>query len=315
MRKKYFRRFLSCVTAVILLFANSAAFSVYAIDADNSDADIAVCAAKVKEVYKAKYPDKADVIDDVVDIISSDDEFIYIFNNKGPSAFQIVEDSLHDALDPEPLPMPMMMTDDLYTSKYSFPDVQQSNNYYCGPASTLMALIGGGAYYYTNDKSTLDRWQKSLAGNSDLHTDEKGVTFIGYVTDVLNKKLSDKFEKDDDGKITYEYQTKEFTKFSYQKVLNFIITSLNHDFVPVINIDDTSRLKYYNGASFGHYLVVDYVDFNAETVMLRDPHYDSKYFGAHVISYDEFYNLANDEVGLWVSAYAKIEDNRKYIYS
>ncbi len=309
MRKKHFRRFLSCTTAVILLFANSAAFAVHAIDAGNSDADIAACAAKVKEVYKANYPDKADVIDDVVDIISSDDIFIDIFNDEGPSAFQIVEDSLCDTLDPEPLPMPMMTTDDLYTSEYSFPDVQQSNGYYCGPASTLMALIGSGAngYYYTNDKSTLDRWQESIA--DELETTKKDGTCIKKITSVLNEHIIRNEESH-----KYKYKSKAFTIHSYQRALDFIISSLIYDAVPVIKINDTSLLRYYNGASFGHYVVVDYVDFNAETVMLRDPHYDSKYYGAHVISYEEFNNLAKESRDLWVSVYTSVSSDDSYIY-
>lgn len=305
------------ITKLVSLFAMTAMFlfsniaaqvtSAIGVECDNAYS-IESCADNIRDIYKDKYPESAAMIDDIVDTIVSDDMFVSIFEEEGASAFQIVEDSLRDALDSEPTPL--MQTDDLYTSKYSFPMVKQMNTYFCGPASTLMALIGSGAssYYYTNDTTTLNNWQISLAKEDILNaTPQHTKTDIERITKVLNDNIPSKYG--------YKYKSKAFTIHSYSKALDFVSTSLVNDAVPVLLIRDTSLLKYYKGASFSHYVVINYVDFNAETVMIKDPHYDSRYHGIHVISFDEFEYLAKYSEDLWMSVYTDASSDHPFIYS
>lgn len=290
-----------------MFFSNIAPNKVEAISSNFDGVDcIETCAANIKSIYKEKYPEFSDEVDDVVNILTTSDEFINIFGTEGASAFQIVEDSLRDAFDSEPTPL--MQTDDLYTSKYSFPTVKQMNEYFCGPASTLMALIGSGAssYYYTNDTTTLNNWQTNLSKKDMLNTTQYNKTHIGEITKVLNDNIPSEYG--------YTYKTKAFTRNSYSKALDFVSTSLVNDGVPVLLINDTSLLKYYKGASFSHYVVIDYVDFNAETVMIRDPHYDSRYYGIHTITFDEFDYLAKNSKDLWMSVYTKVSSDDSYTY-
>lgn len=294
-----------CTMTAMFLFSNIAPQEIEALGSNYEDTySIESCADNIRSIYKEKYPESTAMIDDIVDSITSDSEFIYIFETEGASAFQIVEDSLRDALNPEP--MPIMTTDDLYTSKYSFPIVRQMNDHFCGPASTLMALIGSGAsgYYYTNNTTILDNWQNNLAG--ELNT--TNITYIGMITEVLNKNIPSAYGR--------TYKTKAFTKYTYNKALNFISNSLIYDAVPVIRVSNTALLKYYKGNSYSHFMVVNYVDFNAETVMLYDPHYKDEYYGNHTISFDEFNNMAekcpND---FWVSVYTKDSNDDPFKFS
>lgn len=62
-------------------------------------------------------------------------------------------------------------------------------------------------------------------------------------------------------------------------------------------------------------MVVNYVDFNAETVMLYDPHFDDKYYGNHTITFDEFNYLAENSKDFWTSVYTKVTSDDEYIYT
>ncbi len=262
------------------------------------------CAIEIKDIYKAKYPEQAGMIDDIVNTLTGSDEFIAIFNDEGPSAFCIVEDSLLDVL--EPAVEPYMYTDELYTTKYLVPAVRQIDSYSCGPASTVMALIGSGAsgYSYTTNTNTLNAWQNSL--KTQMGTDTTG-TYIGEITKVLQANVP--------SRNGYTYKTKAFTKYSYNKALGFIESSLMMDAVPVIRVADTSLLGYYNGHSCSHYMVVTQVDILAQEVTLVDPHYNNQYFGVHNISFSEFENMAKNSSDFWVSTYTNVSGNGSYEYN
>lgn len=305
MNNNFAKIFSSFAMAGVLTFTGIAAQAAEAVSTECADTlSIDSCAANIKSIYKANYPEEADMIDDIVDTLSSSEEFASIFEDEGATAFQIIEDSLRDVLNPEPTTH--MQTDDLYTSRYSFPWVHQINSYSCGPASTLMALIGSGAkdYYYTHDTEITDGWQETLA--SDMYTNKTSGTYISNITKMMNKHIP--------SVNGYTYKTKAFTIYSYEKALDFIETSLVMDAVPVIRVSDTALLKYYHGNSFCHYMVVDSVDFNAECVNLVDPHYDDAYFGIHSISFEEFEYLAENCRDFWVSVYTKVSSNDSYEY-
>lgn len=304
MNAKLMRIFSSCAMAAVLSFTSVTAQASETGNTECAEAlTIGNCAANIKRLYTSDYPEQEEVINDIVDTLSSSDEFVEIFNDEGASAFQIVEDSLRDVLNPEPTAH--MQTDDLYTSRYSFPNIQQIDNYSCGPASTLMALIGGGAsgYYYTHNETITDDWQADL--KAEMGTNSTG-TYISQITRVLRENIP--------SVNGYTYKTKAFTIYSYDQALDFIETSLVMDAVPVIRVSDTSLLGYYHGNKYSHYMVVDSVDFNAECVTLVDPHYDNAYFGKHTISFDEFDYLAENCNDFWVSVYTKVLSDNSYEY-
>lgn len=246
-----------------------------------NDLSINCYASEIKDAYKQMYPGAEDIIDEVVDSICADEQFIYIFETIGNSAFHIVEDSLNDIF--QPRINTCMQTDDLYVSCYSFPNIKQNTSYNCGPACTTMTLIGGGTsgYYYTNNTTVTDQWQTNITTELGTTPNSNG-TRVGMITEVLSEKIP--------SKNGCTYRSKAFTKNSYGLAFDFICDSLVNDGVPVILVNDTSLLPYYNGVSTGsgHYIVVEQVDFNAEVVQIVDPHYDDRYFGAHTLTFEEF---------------------------
>lgn len=88
--------------------------------------------------------------------------------------------------------------------------------------------------------------------------------------------------------------------------------SLMYGCAPIIRISDTKVLKYYNRASFTHYVTICEVDHNNNTVTLVDPHYDLRYNGFHTISMNEFNNLVNYDG--WISVYTPVPEG-EYIYT
>lgn len=310
MNKKFRKLFLSCAMTLTLACTCVMTQAEEAVGKELTDAQsISACAANVKSIYKAKYPDQAEIIDDIVNILSNSDEFISIFEKEGASAFCIIEDSLRDVL--EPAAAPCGYTPDWYFSDYANPLIKQVDGESCGPASTLMALIGSGApeYNYTNDKATLDDWQRKLK-NEYLHTTTEG-TEIRYITEFLQNNVPSR-----DG---YKFKSKAFTRYSYNLALDFIADSLINDAVPVIQVHDTSVLGYYNGYRCGHYVVVVSINTLEREITLADPNKNDAYFGYHVISFEEFNYLAETlaytDHNFWISTYTNAESDLPYIYN
>ncbi len=314
--KKIIQKAISLSLALTMMMCSYAPCFAEKVDASKSSNTLSIgeCANNIKAIYKSEYPEQSDVIDDIVDTLSSSNEFINIFKSEGATAFQIIEDSLCDFL--KPSAKPYMQTDDLYTTKYLVPQIRQIKNTYCGPASTVMALIGSGApkYKYTTNQSVTNGWQTYFAtggnisgnNNDNLFTEKNGGTNIEDITKVLKNNVP--------SVNGYTYKTKAFTYYTYNKALDFIEISLVMDAVPVIRLQDTSLLSYYKGASFTHYVVITSVDFNAESITIIDPHYDDKYFGTHQISFAEFNNLAKNSRDFWISTYTKVKSDGNFEY-
>lgn len=302
------RLILALAMAGVLAFTSTAAYAEEAIETECAQSyTIEGCAANIKSVYKERYPEQTEIIDEIVDLLSASDEFVGIFEYEGARAFQIVEDSLTDVLDPEP--MPLMQTDDLYVSKYSFPKVKQINSYYCGPASAVMALIGSGVsgYNYTLDTDITNKWQRELA--VELQTEENGGTTMVDMDRVLSEKIP--------GAYGYNYKGKAFLPYAHNKIIDFIEVSLVMDAVPIIRIQGYNLLWYTN-MKIDHFLVIYSVDFNSNYITLVDP-YDVKgksTFGLHTITFDEFNDMVEScsDYIFWAFGYTKWRDGY-YVYN
>lgn len=301
MNKRFIKLFLSCAMILTLACTCVMTQAEEVVGKELTDTQsISACAANVKNIYKAKYPDQAEMIDDIVNILSSSDQFISIFETEGASAFCIIEDSLRDVL--EPAAAPCGYTPDLYLSDYANPLIKQVDSRSCGPASTLMALIGSGApeYPYTRDETTLNDWQVNLKEKLEG-------TDIKYITKFLQEKVP--------SRNGYKFKSKAFTKYSYNLAFDFIADSLINDAVPVLLVWDTSLLGYYNGYSCGHYMVVVCIDTLEREITLADPNNNPAYFGYHVISFDEFNYLAENASDLWMSVYTNAKSDDAFIYN
>ncbi len=268
-----------------------------------SNNSLTSCADNVKSIYTAQYPEYAEIIDEIVDTISSSTEFIQCFENEGAIAFQIIEDSLMDAIDTSRT----FNTTRAKSYSVAVPTINQLCYHpgtgkelrtYCGPASALQALIGNGKL------SNIAENQNSLA----IYTagNEMGTNSSGTNISKLTAYMKDYYTS-----TTYTYKTKAFTSLTYDKAIDFVVYSLSCGAAPIIRIDDTSVLNYYSGHSFTHYVTISKVNLSSNTVTLVDPHYDSAYRCSHTISMSEFESLVN--YNGWISVFTNVSEG-SYIY-
>ena len=265
--------------------------------------DINEFASNIANVYIAKYPSEYIMINNIIGEIVNKDVFIECYESDGKAAFQIVEDSLRDALEPSVFA--------LKNGKYyvSVPTVSQvcyhpktgeELHYYCGPASALQALIGNGKL---SNIAQNQNSQKVYDVGSEMGTDSSG-TNISNLTSYMQKYYKS---------TSITYKTKAFTRFTYDKAIDFVKYSLQNGAPPVIRIDDTSVLDYYSSKeeSLTHYVTISEVDTINNTVTLVDPNYELKYQGSHTITMDEFIKLVN--INGWISVYTNVKTG-SYVY-
>lgn len=257
------------------------------------------CAADIKSIYKAKYPEQADLIDKIVDRATKSEEFIYSFEQEGASAFRIIENSLIDTLDSSA--SPCASTDEIYYTSYSIPAVKQINNYFCGPASTVMALIGSGAsgYYYTTNTTVTNKWQQNVA--NQMPQSKGNSAYVYEITNIMKNNVA--------GRNNYSYDYRGFwdnTYASYSNALDYLELSLAYDAVPILLVDSTKWFDYYGGVGYRHYMVVECVDIVAEEITVVDPNnLNNKYFGRHYISFAEFKEMCLNTEEFYIIAYMR----------
>ena len=293
----------SGLLAATVLFGSSGAQTLAMAETQESVPanDLQSCAENIKTIYKERYPGNDDVIDDIVDTISADDEFIYIFEKEGAKAFQIVEDSLRDAL--EPTPEPYYSVDGVYRTAGTVPFVEQAEKNFCGPAAVLQALIGAGYLSNTNYNKNYDKQKEVSRDVFPEDVDNANTTLIAeYMQDNYYKNISpNKF-----------YKAKVFTTYSKDKIISFFTYSLQNNGAPIIRVYDTSKLGYYNKLSQVHYVTITKVDTNTRRVTLMDPNYSTGLGGEHTITYDELFGLTETAGDLWAAVYTNIGGKPDY---
>ena len=85
--------------------------------------------------------------------------------------------------------------------------------------------------------------------------------------------------------------------------IDHILVDLQNSFVnghcPIITLNDTSKLSYYNGHSYKHWVTIAQIDDIHETVMLVDSFNsdicggEASFGGIHLVTYDEFIEAIN----------------------
>lgn len=295
----------SGLLAATVLFGSSGAQMLAMAETQESASadDLKSCAENIKRIYKGRYPDNEDVIDEIVDILSADNEFIYIFENEGAKAFQIVEDSLRDVL--EPTPEPYVAVDGVYKTACKVPFVMQLENYYCGPASVLQALIGAG--YLTNESKNKNYAKQKEVAGALKSTEQKG-TFIDEITNYMQEYYANISPNK-------AYRTKAFTQKVDSKgnIIRFLTYSLQNNGAPILKVSDTSKFGYYNNVSQAHYVTVIEVNTNTRRIKVMDPNYGAGLGNEHTITYDELFATATNDSDIWVSVYTNIGEGY-YIY-
>lgn len=301
MNAKLMKIFSSCAMAAALSFTTVAAQAAEIGSTECAEAlTIGNCAANIKRIYTTEYPEQADMINEIVDTFSTDSEFINIFDSEGAKAFQIVEDSLKDSLEPSVSAQSLTAVRYSLTARAISQVVGNSveDKYHCGPASALQALVANRKISYpSNTQSAVKTAGEKMGTNSNG-------TYVYQITNYMNTYESSS---------SVNYKSKGFTRYSYEKALDFVINSLASGRAPVMRVYNTALMSYYNGAKYSHYVTITGVDTSAGTITVVDPHFSTTYRGVHTITLSEFYNVMKGGTGLdgkatdgWLSVYSGI---------
>ncbi|WP_425756047.1 C39 family peptidase [Ihubacter sp. rT4E-8] len=161
------------------------------------------------------------------------------------------------------------------------PLYKQSNNYYCGPASTRMTLKYLGK----------DITQSALA--SQMGTTSADGTYVYQIVNALNNHL---------GGTKYKYVLN--SNISFGSGLTYSIDKGR----PVICHVDTIKLPIYkeDKKSTGHYVVATGYYYKAvggtgvDTVYYNDPNNNSKYYGRKTCTWSEMRNAILENAGYYI---------------
>lgn len=242
-------------------------------------------ADRTKSIYKLEYPEQTETIDLIVDSITANEGFVAMFSELGKDAFQVIEDSLRDAL--QPSVSPLDSTDELYFSMYDITPITQVSSMYNAAAAATMALTGSGKSGYTQ-----------FSVKSILDADSSTNNTIYKINNLLRSKIPD-----ENG---YGVRTRAFVPINGRadNLINCISNALILDTVPVIQFDNAD----INGGSSGmRYLVATTVDTLTESVTFFDP--DTSQQSIRYFSYDELDELLTDAGVIWVSSYSQNRGN------
>ncbi len=168
---------------------------------------------------------------------------------------------------------------------HSIPVFAQSEIYYCGPASTIMAQIGNGKLSNT-PASFSNTKQQEMA--ESLDTTYASGTYVSKMSAYLYAHASNGYDYD-----YYDDLYDDANDELYLAGLDFVDdlrTSLSNNFTPVVQISDCSFLPYYGSNYKGspHYMVVTQINDINGTITVLDPHYDDTYNGYHTMSTEQF---------------------------
>lgn len=315
MNNKLIKGISSCVLVSMLLNTGAAAQvaqdNTAAIGTENTS--FSSCVEKIRSVYTERYPEQVDVINNVIDDVTSDNTFLEYYEYEGKTAFRILEDTLMDAL--MPAIEPYNYDGQAAWTNYTVPAIAQINNNYCGVAATQMALIGSGLIP-NNATNRSEDMQKAIANTMGLNGSSANISL--NITPYINSKYF--------SNATIKYNTKCFTINSYSKLPYYLSDSLKSSRVPIIMIPDTSYLGYYEGYSYSHYMVVKRVDTVNKTLTVVDPFHlsytdnltqwkNETFFGEHTISFDELFGSPKNHEDIWASVYTyDTLDPYNYIY-
>lgn len=303
MSNKLVKSISSCALAAMLLSTGAAAQTATQDNAAISVENISFsgCVEKIKSVYTERYPEQVDIVNGVIDDVTSDKTFLEYYEYEGKTAFRILEDTLMDAL--TPAIEPYNYDGQVAWTNYTVPAIAQINNNYCGVAATQMALIGSGLIP-NNATNRSEDMQKAIADTMKLNGSSANISL--NITPYINSKYF--------SNAAVKYNTKCFTINSYSKLPYYLSDSLKSSRVPVIMIPDTSYLGYYEGYSYSHYMVVKRVDTVNKTLTVVDPFHlsytdnlnqwkNETFFGEHTISFDELFGSPKNRKDIWASVY------------
>ena len=135
---------------------------------------------------------------------------------------------------------------------------------------------------------------------NEMGCDQNGA-YVVQVASYMNKY---------EASSTVKYKAKAFTRYSYDKALDFVIYSLAEGRAPVMYVYDSKLLGYYDN-SFTYYVTIVGVDTAAGTITICDSSNNAAYRGVHKITIDTFNSLMKGNLSThdgWLVVYSNTSD-------
>lgn len=171
----------------------------------------------------------------------------------------------------------------------SVPAIRQTKGYNCGSATTLQTLYG----LNSEDKVPGNTDAEKIKYIDDKYdVDGQGTLIVWQIMEFLNLKNK--------GNQEYIY-TKGDTQISGEYEFACSVANSLTNCKPVILHTYTRYISYYGGDNYKHYISLDRIDRNANTVRLVDCHTDDDYFGYHYgVSISDAYDAISKVPGRYV---------------
>lgn len=165
--------------------------------------------------------------------------------------------------------------------------IKQATAIYCGFASmqqVLRALSLESKVAGTTDfekQTTLKNEMNALIKADNGTPSSTGV--VAYMALVLNNYLNKKLYSWYDVKKKFE-DADDFQQYTYDSLANDR---------PTIMRTDTSKLSYYNGTQYSHYIVADSIDLKTSRICTADCCWTDAYRGHFMVPVEEAYNASS----------------------
>lgn len=230
--------------------------------------------------YINQYPESDDIIYEICGNIICNDEYVYMYSVDKELTHETIINTLNTSLQSNVNTYSYNPSQGIYYSNHTIPYVKQLEVYYCGPASVIEALIGNGTINNTTNNKNL---AAQNAHAQAMNTTSENGTHITNLRNRMNSYYSSSL-----------YSNFNITRYNLDDMWQNIYSSFINGRVPILRVQDTSRLEYYLGSSFTHYIVISQVDIQHNLITLVDCHYDALYGGTHQISISDFEYAVKD---------------------
>lgn len=226
-------------------------------------------------------------VDAFIQIYANDTTFFAESFAKNPqAAISMVKDVIDGFLlmDAEEKLQPAWMGNNIFGVN-GVPTLKQATPVWCGIASTLQVITAlGNAVPGANYAEK----QHYLAAN-DFNVSESTSVIVDEIKTVINKYTSE------------GYAWVKCTNMDIGMFKSLLRGSLMNDYPPILHAKPNYLTSYYpSSQTSGHFITVEEMNYNDNTMTLNDCNYKDAYNGIHKVSINEAYNSIHSVAGRYL---------------
>lgn len=238
---------------------------------------------EIANEYINAFPELENEIWGTIEIVTEMSGFISALEYDEKTAYDLLRNGLNSLLGSYAISTYGADYRGLFYANHTVPAIKQSTKVNCGIAAALQASIGNGylSNTYTDESESADKMTE-LAGYVGYNENGKYGAQAWQVRNIMNHYKAD------------IYDAVPITIYTIDHVINDMKNSFINGYCPIITLNDTSKLSYYNGNSYKHWVTVVQIDDVHDTIMIADSFNStvcggsSSFGGIHLVSYDEF---------------------------